>query len=47
MATSYYPRWAIAFLQKNCYKWWPKMRLGLYVVNLINLILKMAKKHYK
>jgi len=39
--------WAVAFLQKCCYKWRPRTCLGLDVVNLIIFRLKMVKNSLK
>jgi hypothetical protein len=37
----------IAFLQKCCHKWWPKIFLCLHVVNLIIFISKTVKFSFK
>ncbi len=40
-------RWAVAFLQKYCYKWHPRKCLGLDVANLIIFNLKNGENGEK
>jgi hypothetical protein len=42
-----YPKQAIIFKQKCCCKWWPRMCLGLDVVNFIIFISKIAQNSFK
>lgn len=41
------PTWAVAFLQKCCYKWRPRKCLGLVVANLIILFQNWRNKSMK